>query len=36
VSVEYAGPCTLETDSLYSYRRSTDTGRFAGLVWCHD
>ena len=36
VGVEYAGPCTLETDSLYSYRRSTDTGRFAGLVWSHD
>lgn len=36
VAVEYAGPCTLETDSLYSYRRDRGTGRFAGLVWCHD
>ena len=36
VGVEYAGPCTLETGSLYSYRRDTGTGRFAGLVWCHD
>lgn len=36
VEVEYAGPCTLETESLYSYRRNRDTGRFAGLVWCHD
>ncbi|ADX72725.1 conserved hypothetical protein TIGR00726 [Pseudarthrobacter phenanthrenivorans Sphe3] len=36
VPVEYAGPCTLETDSLYSYRRAKDTGRFAGLVWCHE
>ncbi|VXB12381.1 Polyphenol oxidase [Arthrobacter sp. 9AX] len=36
VSVEYSGPCTLETPSLFSYRRNKDTGRFAGLVWCHD
>ena len=36
VSVEYAGACTLETESLYSYRRDRETGRFAGLVWCHD
>jgi copper oxidase (laccase) domain-containing protein len=36
VGVEYAGPCTLETASLYSYRRDSGTGRFAGLVWCHD
>lgn len=36
VSVEYAGVCTLETESLYSYRRNRETGRFAGLVWCHD
>ena len=35
VQVEYAGGCTLETDSLYSYRRDRNTGRFAGLVWCH-
>jgi len=36
VDVEYAGPCTLETETLYSYRRDSKTGRFAGLVWCHD
>jgi len=36
VPVDYAGPCTLETESLYSYRRDQHTGRFAGLVWCHD
>lgn len=36
VVIEYAGPCTLENDSLYSYRRSSTTGRFAGLVWSHD
>lgn len=36
VGVEYAGPCTLETGSLYSYRRDSGTGRFAGLLWCHD
>ncbi|MFB0839563.1 MULTISPECIES: polyphenol oxidase family protein [Arthrobacter] len=36
VDVEYAGDCTLETETLYSYRRDRDTGRFAGLVWCHD
>lgn len=36
VSVEYSGPCTLETPSLFSYRRNSNTGRFAGLVWCHD
>jgi polyphenol oxidase len=35
VDVQYAGPCTFETDSLYSYRRDRNTGRFAGLVWCH-
>lgn len=35
VGVEYAGPCTFETESLYSYRRDRNTGRFAGLVWCH-
>jgi YfiH family protein len=33
VFIEYAGPCTLESDQLFSYRRSTSTGRFAGLVW---
>jgi polyphenol oxidase len=36
ISVEYTGPCTLETASLFSYRRDKNTGRFAGLVWCHD
>jgi YfiH family protein len=36
VGVEYAGGCTLETKTLYSYRRDRNTGRFAGLVWCHD
>ena len=36
VNVEYTGACTLETDTLYSYRRDRKTGRFAGLVWCHD
>ena len=36
VSVEYSGPCTLETPSLFSYRRNKNTGRFAGVVWCHD
>ena len=36
VGVEYAGACTLETDTLYSYRRDPNTGRFAGLIWCHD
>ncbi|MFJ6026481.1 polyphenol oxidase family protein [Pseudarthrobacter sp. NPDC092424] len=36
VGVEYSGPCTLETESLYSYRRNKNTGRFAGIVWCHD
>jgi len=33
VTVEYSGPCTLETDGLFSYRGDPDTGRFAGLVW---
>lgn len=36
VHVEYAGPCTLETETLYSYRRNKGTGRFAGVIWCHD
>lgn len=35
VTVEYSGECTLENDSLYSYRRDSRTGRFAGLVWTH-
>jgi YfiH family protein len=33
--VEYSGPCTLENEQLFSYRRSNRTGRFAGLVWSH-
>lgn len=33
VSIEYAGGCTLEDDTLFSYRRNSHTGRFAGLVW---
>jgi YfiH family protein len=36
VIVEYAGPCTLESAELFSYRRSSKTGRFAGLVWSHE
>ena len=36
VTVEYSGACTLENDSLFSYRRDSRTGRFAGLVWTHD
>ncbi|HEY8752710.1 MAG TPA: polyphenol oxidase family protein [Arthrobacter sp.] len=35
VGIEYAGPCTLEDEGLFSYRRSTTTGRFAGMVWSH-
>ncbi|MBT2532830.1 laccase domain-containing protein [Arthrobacter sp. ISL-48] len=36
VVVEYAGACTLENDALYSYRRNSRTGRFAGVVWQHE
>jgi len=36
VTVEYSGECTLENNSLFSYRRESRTGRFAGLVWTHD
>ncbi|MCP9000183.1 polyphenol oxidase family protein [Pseudarthrobacter sp. RMG13] len=36
VVIEYAGPCTLENEELFSYRRSNTTGRFAGLVWSHE
>lgn len=36
VHVAYAGPCTLESEQLFSYRRSSATGRFAGLVWSHE
>lgn len=27
------GPCTRETPELYSYRRESRTGRFAGVIW---
>ena len=33
VAIEYTGGCTLEDDTLFSYRRNSHTGRFAGLVW---
>ncbi|NUU30812.1 polyphenol oxidase family protein [Arthrobacter sp. C9C5] len=33
VAVEYLGGCTREDEDLYSYRRNSRTGRFAGLVW---
>jgi YfiH family protein len=33
VTVEYSGGCTLEDDTLFSYRRDHGAGRFAGLVW---
>lgn len=33
VAVEYSGGCTLEDETLFSFRRSSHTGRFAGLVW---
>ena len=36
VDIMYSGPCTLENEDLFSYRRNKDTGRFAGLVWSHD
>lgn len=36
VVIEYAGTCTLEDEGLFSYRRSTSTGRLAGLVWSHE
>lgn len=36
VDIKYSGPCTLETPTLYSYRRDQQTGRFAGLVWTHE
>ena len=36
VLIEYQGPCTLETDALYSYRRDRQSGRFAGLAWTHE
>ncbi|SDL86752.1 conserved hypothetical protein [Arthrobacter sp. ov407] len=33
VAIEYSGGCTLEDDTLFSYRRNSHTGRFAGLAW---
>ena len=33
VDVLRVGGCTLESDDLYSHRRSSAAGRFAGLVW---
>lgn len=36
VTVDYSGPCTLENEQLFSYRRSSTTGRFAGIVWSHE
>lgn len=34
--VRHDARCTIETHSLYSYRRSGRTGRFAGYVWLSD
>lgn len=31
--VRHDARCTIETDDLYSYRRESRTGRFAGYVW---
>jgi YfiH family protein len=36
VTVEYSGGCTLEDETLFSYRRNNRTGRFAGLAWTDD
>ena len=33
VSALRVGGCTLESADLYSHRRSSSAGRFAGLVW---
>ena len=33
VDVTSVGGCTLESGTLYSHRRSSSAGRFAGLVW---
>ena len=35
VDVVRVGGCTLESDDLYSHRRSSGSGRFAGLIWRH-
>lgn len=31
--VEFASDCTRESPELFSYRRDSTTGRFAGIVW---
>lgn len=36
VSAEPVGPCTAETPELFSYRRDSRTGRFAGAIWLTD
>ena len=33
MALDYAGGCTLEDGTLFSYRRNSHTGRFAGLAW---
>ena len=33
VQVQLSGLCTLEDERFFSYRRSTDSGRLAGLIW---
>lgn len=33
VAVRQSGVCTLEDENYYSYRRSSDAGRLAGLIW---
>ncbi|MFE4230220.1 polyphenol oxidase family protein [Arthrobacter sp. NPDC056886] len=35
VAIEYSGGCTLEDETLFSYRRDSHTGRFVGLVWAN-
>lgn len=32
-SVEVDAACTMEDETYYSFRRTPDTGRFAGVVW---
>lgn len=33
VQYDLVGGCTLESNGLFSHRRSNDAGRFAGVVW---
>lgn len=33
VAVRQSGVCTLEDEKYFSYRRSSDAGRLAGLIW---